>query len=52
MSPVEADLKDFYEESYRKVNGEKYGRWRQLGAVTKAITWCTWRRQSDFTPLR
>lgn len=36
MCRADADLKDFYDESYRKLNGEKYGRWRQLGAITKA----------------
>jgi SAM-dependent methyltransferase len=37
MSRLETDLRDFYERSYRAdTDSERYGRWRQLGAVTKA----------------
>jgi SAM-dependent methyltransferase len=36
VSRAEAELEDFYEGSYRTSDGEKYGRWRQLGAITKA----------------
>jgi SAM-dependent methyltransferase len=37
MRRTEAELREFYEESYRpRANGEKHGRWRHLGAITKA----------------
>lgn len=37
VSDSAVDLKDFYERSYRSVTGsEKHGRWRRLGAITKA----------------
>jgi SAM-dependent methyltransferase len=37
VSCPEVHQKDFYEESYRSAtDGEKYRRWRQLGAITKA----------------
>jgi SAM-dependent methyltransferase len=36
MGYAEADLEEFYEASYSQPNGEKYGRWRQIGAGAKA----------------
>jgi SAM-dependent methyltransferase len=37
MSPLDADLSDFYERSYRaEPDSERYGRWRQVGALNKA----------------
>src|SRR5439155_5297814 len=37
MPPAAEDLRNFYEDAYRTgIDGEKYGRWRDLNAVTKA----------------
>jgi SAM-dependent methyltransferase len=37
MSLTAEELRDFYDEAYRTgIHGETYGRWRALGAVTKA----------------
>lgn len=37
MPPAAEDLRSFYEDAYRTgLDGEKYGRWRDLNAVTKA----------------